>query len=350
MTRPAASNAGCEARTTSPPGEGVGNLRRSDYGVKNVIRPPKLARGSRVALVAPAGPLLERDDLTRAETLCRALGYEPSLGRNTAARHGYFAGTDDQRLADLNEALRDPAVAAVWCIRGGYGTTRILDRMDFDALAARPKPLIGYSDITAILNAITRRTGVVTFHAPMARAAMPAFSRWHFERVLASAEPAGRLGRLPEPPDVLLPQENRIAPLRGGVAEGPLAGGNLTLLQCLVGTPHFPELDGAILFLEDVGEDLYRVDRMLAHLRMAGALDRLAGVAVGRFTELKRAMTDGALGFDEVLATYFLPLGVPVAYGFPIGHIDDQWTLPLGVRARLDADAGELELLEAAVG
>jgi muramoyltetrapeptide carboxypeptidase len=314
-----------------------------------VIRPPRLARGSRVALVAPAGPLLERDDLTRAESLCRALGYEPSLGRHTAERHGYFAGTDDQRLDDLNDALRNPEVAAIWCIRGGYGTTRILDRVDFDALARRPKPLIGYSDITAVLNAATRRTGVVTFHAPMARVSMAPFSRWHFERVLASAEPAGRLGRLPDPPDVLLPRENRIATLRSGVAEGPLAGGNLTLLQCLVGTRHFPDLDGAILFLEDVGEDLYRVDRMLAHLRMAGTLDRLAGIAVGRFTELKRAMSDGALGFDEVLATYFLPLGIPVAHGFPIGHIDDQWTLPLGVRARLDADSGELELLEAAV-
>jgi muramoyltetrapeptide carboxypeptidase len=148
---------------------------------------------------------------------------------------------------------------------------------------------------------------------------------------------------------VLVPRENRIAALRGGVAEGKLAGGNLTLLQCLVGTSHFPDLDDAILFLEDVGEDLYRVDRMLAHLRMAGALDRLTGIAVGRFTELKRSMSDGALGFDEVLATYFLPLGIPVAHGFPIGHIDDQWTLPLGVRARLDADRGELDLLEAAV-
>lgn len=299
--------------------------------------------------MAPAGPLLERDDLARAEALCRALGYEPVLGRNTAQHQGYFAGTDEQRLADLNAALGDPEVAAVWCIRGGYGTTRILDRLDFDALARRPKPVMGYSDITAVLNAVTRRTGLVTFHAPMARVSMPPFSRWHFERVLGSAEPAGRLGRLPDPPDVLLPRDNRIATLHGGVAEGPLAGGNLTLLQCLIGTPHFPDLDGAILFLEDVGEDLYRVDRMLAHLRMAGALERLAGIAVGRFTELKRAMNDGALGFDEVLANYFLPLGIPVAYGFPIGHIDDQWTLPLGVRARLDAGTGELELLEAAV-
>ena len=316
---------------------------------KAPIRPPRLARGSRVALVAPAGPLLEHDDLTRAEALCRALGYQPRLGPNTAQRYGYFAGTDEQRLADLNTALRDPEVDAIWCIRGGYGVTRILDQVDFDALARRPRPLIGYSDITALLNAALHHAGVVTFHAPMARAAMPPFSRRHFERVLASREPAGQLDRLPAPSDVLLPKENRITTLCGGSAEGWLAGGNLSLVQCLVGTTHLPDLDGAILFLEDVGEDLYRVDRMLAHLRMVGALGRLRGVVVGRFTELKRAMSDGALGFEEVLATYFLPLGIPVASGFPIGHIDDQWTLPLGVRARLDADAGELELLEPAV-
>jgi muramoyltetrapeptide carboxypeptidase len=316
---------------------------------KAPLRPPRLVRGTRVALVAPAGPLLERDDLHRAEALCRALGYEPRLGPNTAERYGYFAGTDEQRLADLNGALNDPEVDAIWCIRGGYGVTRILDRVDFEALARRPRPLIGYSDITAVLNAALRHAGLVTFHAPMARVAMPPFSRSHFERVLAFPVPAGRLDRLPTAPDVLLPRDNRIAALHGGVAEGPLIGGNLSLMQCLVGTPHLPEFDGAILFLEDVGEELYRVDRMLAHLRMAGLLERLAGVLVGRFTELKRAMSDGALGFDEVLATYLLPLGIPVAFGFPVGHIDDQWTLPLGVRARLDADAGELELLEPAV-
>ncbi len=318
-------------------------------GSKAPVRPPGLTRGSRVALVAPAGPLLERDDLARAEALCRALGYDPVLGPNTAERYGYFAGTDEQRLADLNGALRDPEIAAIWCIRGGYGTTRILDQVDFDALARRPRPLIGYSDITAVLNAALSRAGVVTFHAPMARVAMPPFARRHFERVLGSKAPAGRLERLPEPEDVLLPRENRIVAIHGGVAEGTLIGGNLSLLQCLIGTRHLPDFDGAILFLEDVGEDLYRVDRMLAHLRMVGLLDRLAGIAVGRFTELKRSMSDGALGFDEVLATYFLPLGIPVAYGFPVGHIDDQWTLPLGVRARLDAGAGELELLEPAV-
>jgi muramoyltetrapeptide carboxypeptidase len=316
---------------------------------KQPVRPPRLARGSRVALVAPAGPLLDRDDLHRAEALCRALDYVPVLGSHAAARHGYLAGTDDDRLADLNGAIADPAIDAIWCIRGGFGVTRILDRVAFEPLRARPKIVLGYSDITALLLAALRHAGLVTFHGPTARAPMPAFSRWHFERVLATAEPAGRLGRLTEPAGVLVPKDNRILTIRPGLAEGPLMGGNLSLLQCLLGTPHFPDLDGAILFLEDVGEDLYRVDRMLAHLRAAGALARLAGVAVGRFTQLQRHMSDGAFGVDEVFATYFEPLGVPVAFGFPIGHIDDQWTLPLGVRARLDAGAGELELLEPAV-
>lgn len=318
-------------------------------GSKPSVRPPRLSAGSRVALVAPAGPLLERDDLTRAQELCRALGYEPVLGKNASSRHGYLAGTDDQRLADLNGVLQDPSIDAVWCIRGGYGALRLLDRVDYDAMARRPKAFLGFSDITALLNAVTRITGVVTFHGPVARAPMSAFSRRHFQRVLTSPDVPGRLDRLPSPADVLVPQEHRVVTLIGGTAEGPLAGGNLSLLHCLIGTPYFPSLDQAILFLEDVGEDLYNVDRMLAHLRLVGALQGLAGVAVGRFTELDRSSRDGALGFDEVLATYLEPLGIPVAYGFPIGHIDSQWTLPLGIRARLNADAGELELVESAV-
>jgi muramoyltetrapeptide carboxypeptidase len=271
------------------------------------------------------------------------------LGKNAYRRHGYMAGTDDERLADLNTALQDSSIDAIWCIRGGYGSIRLLDQVDYAAMARRPKALIGFSDATALLNAVTRLSGVVTFHGPVARAGMSDFSRRHFQAVLTSTVAPGRLGRLPPPSNVLVPRENRIATLCPGVAEGELAGGNLTLLQCLIGTPYFPELAGAILFLEDVGEDLYRVDRMLAHLRLIGALRRLAGVLVGRFTDLERSGGDGALGFDEVLAGYFEPLGIPVAYGFPVGHIDAQWTLPLGVRARLDAGAGEVELLEPAV-
>ena len=318
-------------------------------GSKAVIRPPRVAPGSRVALVAPAGPLLDRDDLTRGVELCRALGLEPVLGPNAHRRYGYLAGTDEERLTDLNAALRDPSVDAVWCLRGGYGVTRILDRVELTALAKRPKAVIGYSDITALILALYQGAGVVSFHGPMARSPLTRFSREHFERVLGGSAPAGRLGRLPAPSGVLVPRAPRIVALKSGVAEGPLVGGNLSLIAALIGTRHFPEMGGAILFLEDVGEDLYRVDRMLAHLRMAGALDRLAGVIVGQFTDTKRGTGDGALGFDEVLATYLEPLGIPAAFGFPIGHVDDQWTLPIGVRAKLDAGAGEVEILEGAV-
>ncbi|MEP7326854.1 MAG: LD-carboxypeptidase [Gemmatimonadota bacterium] len=318
-------------------------------GSKAPERPPRLAAGARIGLIAPAGPLLEHDDLTRAGELCRALGFEPVPGANAFRKYGYLAGADEERLADLNQALRDPRLDAIWCLRGGYGMTRILDGVDFDALKRKPKAVIGYSDITALLNALVRLSGVTSFHGPMSRASLTPFSRWHFDRVLGNLNAAGQLGRIAPPADVLVPRDDRIVTLKAGVAEGRLVGGNLSLLQCLLGTRYFPDLDDAILFMEDVGEDLYRVDRMLAQLRMVGALQKVRGVIVGRFTEMDRGGDDGALGFDEVLATYLLPLNVPVAYGFPIGHIEDQWTLPLGVKARLDATAGEVEILEPAV-
>jgi muramoyltetrapeptide carboxypeptidase len=316
---------------------------------KPLVRPPRLARGCRVALVAPAGPLLERDDITRAEALCRALDYEPLTAVHAAGHYGYFSGTDEERLGDLNAAFRDPTVDAVWCLRGGYGVTRILDGVDFEALARRPRPVIGYSDITALLAAVGRRSGLVAFHGPTARAAMPPFTRRHFDQVLTRPEPPGGLEPLPMPTDVLLPQADRVVTVCPGRADGILAGGNLSLLQCLIGTPWWPDLEGALLVLEDVNEDLYRIDRILAHLRAVGALSRLAGVLVGRFTSCRRHLDDGALGLDQVLAHYFAPLRIPVLLGLPIGHIEDQWTMPLGVRARMDADAGTVELLEPAV-
>jgi muramoyltetrapeptide carboxypeptidase len=318
-------------------------------GSKTTIRPPRLKPGDHVALVAPAGPLLERDDLRRAEELCTALGWVPVLGQHADAQHGYLAGTDAERLKDLNDALADPSVSAIWCIRGGYGLTRILPGVNYDAARRLPKVILGFSDITALLLALHQRTGLITFHGPVARHEMTDFTRSHLERVVATAAPAGRLAPLDPPPQMLVPSRNRVTALAGGAAEGPLIGGNLTLVQCLLGTPYLPSLDGAILFLEDVGEEFYRVDRMLSHLRLAGALDRLAGVALGRFTEMHRRGADGATGLDRILADYLKPLGIPVVMGLPFGHVDDQWTLPVGSRARLDGDAGTLDLLEPGV-
>lgn len=310
------------------------------------ILPPRLRAGSRVALVAPSGPLPEGDTTARAEASCRALGLEPVVMPNSGKRWGYLAGRDEERLGDLNHAIADPAIDAIWCLRGGSGLNRIVDRIDFDAFARRPKVVIGYSDITVLLLALWTKCGVVTFHAPVARTAPTDFWCSHLERQLFHADPAGMLktesvadGKAPEP----------IVTVAPGTARGRLIGGNLSLLQTLVGTPYFPDLDGAILFFEDVNEAVYRIDRMLAHLRLAGALERVAGVMIGRVTDIPRNPGDDVFGLGGLWQEYFGNLDIPVAAGFPIGHIESQWTLPIGVMAALDATNGTLTLLEGAV-
>jgi muramoyltetrapeptide carboxypeptidase len=306
-----------------------------------VIRPAPLRPGARVALVAPAGPLAE-GAVDRALERVRAWGWEPLEGAHARGRHGFLAGTDEQRAADLNAALRDPDNDAIWCLRGGYGTMRILERLDWEALAARPRPLIGFSDNTA-LHLAALRAGVTTFHGPHpATADFPDFARRCLLRVLGAARPAGLLPF----PDA---GPARAETLAGGAAEGPLLGGNLSLLAAMLGTPYAPRAEGAILFLEEVGEPAYRIDRLLSQLHLSGLLARVAGVALGAFSETLEEDMPGIPSPLEVLRERLAPLVVPVAAGFPFGHVPDNWTLPLGVRARLDADAGTLELLEAAV-
>lgn len=313
------------------------------------IRPPRLRPGARVALIAPSGPILQRDDAARAEALCRELGWTPVRFPHALKVRGWFGGTDMERLADLNAALADPSIDAVWCLRGGDGMNRIVDRVDTAGFAKAPKPVIGYSDITVLLLALWHATGVISFHAPLGREPMPEFAHRHFTRVLQNPSAPGLL-ELPSPPaGVRLPTDGRVAPVVGGRATGRLLGGNLTLVQSLLGTRHLPSFDGAILFLEDIDEDLYRIDRMLAHCRLTGAFDRLGGVAIGQFSNRRDHTPDGALSYHEILEDHFGPLGIPVAAGFPIGHIDAQWTIPVGCMAELDADAGTLALLESAV-
>jgi muramoyltetrapeptide carboxypeptidase len=302
-----------------------------------VIRPPALRPGSRVALVAAAGPV-PASGVDRAMERVRAFGWEPVAGQYCRGRVGYLSGSDAERAADLNDALRDPSVDAVWFLRGGYGTMRILDGIDWPALARHPKALIGYSDNTAV-HLAANAVGVVAFHGPHPHTpAFPDFARDGLLRVLSSTEPAGVLP---------LPAEGRAETLSGGVAEGPLVGGNLSLLSATMGTPYAVQPEGAILFREEVGEQPYRLDRLLAHLRLAGVLDAVAGIAVGGVTETPGENGDALA--REVLHDALHGLGVPVAIGFPFGHIDDNWTLPVGARARLDADAGTLALLEPAV-
>lgn len=303
-----------------------------------MIRPPALHPGSRVALVAAAGPIPD-GGVDRAMERVRALGWEPVAGRYCRGRRGYLSGSDAERAADLNDAIRDPAIDAVWFLRGGYGTMRILDDVDWPALARTPKSLIGYSDNTAV-HLAANAVGVAAFHGPHPHTeAFPDFARDALVRVLTSTRPAGELP-FPE----AWPAAETLA---GGTATGPLVGGNLSLLSSTLGTPYAVQPEGAILFIEEVGEQPYRLDRMLSHLKLAGVLDAVEGIAIGGIT--KAPGEDGDRVSREVLYDRLGGLGVPVAIGFPFGHIDDNWTLPVGIRARLDADAGSLALVEPAV-
>ncbi|HEX2780609.1 MAG TPA: LD-carboxypeptidase [Gemmatimonadaceae bacterium] len=284
-----------------------------------------------MALVSPAGPLRGPSDLERAIANVQAMGWEPIVGPNVLARRGYFAGSDEERFADLDRALRDPDVDGVWCARGGYGAMRILDALDYAALSRRPKPLLGFSDITALHAALATRSGIVSYHAPTARGALTAFSRDSLERaVVRGTDPCGAL---PAPRVV-----------RPGITEGRLVGGNLALLVALLGTPYFPALDGAILVLEDIGEAVYRLDRMLVQLRLAGALGRIAGLVFGAFTDCPETSDDGVRRLDEVIDEAAAAAGVPAVANAPVGHIDEQWTLPLGLTATLDATGGALHV------
>lgn len=297
------------------------------------VVPPPLAPGARVALVAPAGPLRGPGDVAQAEANCRALGWEPRVAPHALARAHYFAGDDAARLADLNAALADPTVDAVWCLRGGYGAMRLLPHVDWDALARRPRPVIGFSDVTALhAGAAARVPRLVTFHGPTARATLPDFARASLARALGHAgDPCG-----PAP---------GARTLRAGTARGRLAGGNLALLAALCGTRWLPSFAGALVVLEDVNEPVYRLDRMLRQLLLAGALDGCAGIVAGQFTHCPEPCDDdGRRSVAEVVAEAAEALGVPAVLGVPVGHVDAQWTLPLGAEAELVADAGAVAL------
>jgi len=251
-------------------------------------------------------------------------------GDHVLERDGYFAGSDAHRLGDLNRFLRDDSVDAIWCIRGGYGAMRLLEGIDYDALARRPKAIIGYSDITALHAAVGRRCGLVSYHGATARADLTELTR----RSLAAV-----LGDEWESLTIAHPS---MTALERGTAHGRLAGGNLALLAALAGTPFMPELDGAILLLEDVGEAVYRVDRMLTQLWLSGALRNVAGLAFGSFTDIPEDQANVQRPLERVLEEFAARCGVPCVSGFPMGHIDDQYTFPLGATATLNADEGLL--------
>jgi len=287
--------------------------------------PPPLSAGARVALVAPAGPLRGAEELDASIANARALGWEPLPGANVLARHDYLCGADAERLQDLNAALADESVDGIWCVRGGYGAMRLLPHVDWASLTRRPRALIGFSDVTALHAAASTRCDLVTYHGPTARGTLTAFSRNSLVRAVVEArDPCGIA--------------SAARTVRGGRAHGRLVGGNLALLAALAGTPFAPDYRGALVILEDIGEPAYRIDRMLRQLLLSGAFDRATGLVAGHFTEPSPERELSTSTLDALLGEVADVAGVPAIAGVPLGHIDDQWTVPLGAMAQLDAD------------
>ncbi len=303
-----------------------------------LLRPRVLRPGDTVGLIAPAGPF-ERARFDAGVKWFENHGYSVVFRDDIFERQDYLAGSDERRADELMQMVRDPAVRAICPVRGGYGILRLLERLDWNQIAANPKIWLGFSDISGLHAAIQRQTRLVTFHSPQLVSlpdAPPEVGR-ALQKMIGEPSAPGRL--FPE----------ALTPLRPGVVEGPLCATNLTLLAHLVGTPHFPDLDGAILALEDVNEATYRIDRLLTHLDLAGVFERVAGLVAGDFTANGDDSGTHRRLVHKRLHDIAERHGLPLAGDASFGHIAANYPLPCGVRTRLNAGHGELTALEAAV-
>jgi muramoyltetrapeptide carboxypeptidase len=334
------------------PAAGAALSSRQAGGSKalQAILPRRLAGGDTVGIVAPASATFQTVDVSIAQESLQALGLKVKLGRHVLARHGYLAGADKDRADDINGFFADDSVKAVLPIRGGWGSSRVLPHLDYELIRRNPKVVVGYSDITALHLAIQARTGLVTFHGPNGMGRWDAWSLEYFKQVLFD----GTAVTMENPKSLsdknaLTQVENRVQTITPGAARGRLLGGNLTVLTAIMGSPYVPSFDGAILFVEDVGEDLYRIDRMFTQLKLAGVLDRIRGFVFGTCAECGPGEGFASLTLEEILADHIKPLGIPAWFGAMIGHQTPQWTLPVGGEVEIDAAKGTIRMLAPAV-
>ena len=317
----------------------------------NLIRPRALRAGDVVGLVTPATEVPDPDRLALAEHTIKYLGLRVRRGRNVGRRWGTYRESVETRLDDLHAMFRDREVRGVFAIRGGYGSAHLLDRLDYDLIRRNPKVFVGYSDITAMHLAIHRHARLVTFHGPVVLSRFTDYTQQHFRKMLFEAAPPGRLANPPESNE--LRPAHAIRTIRPGAATGQLVGGNLSLIVSTLGTPYEIDTRGKILFLEDVEEQAYSIDRMLTQLRLAGKLKDAAGIIWGECDACGardyKPSTVLPFTVGEVVDNLLGTLQVPVLSGLTIGHTNDQLTLPLGIAATLDATAGTLDIKEAAV-
>ena len=317
----------------------------------DLIRPKALRPGDTVGVITPSTPVIDPDRLAAAERTMKYFGLRLKMGKNVGKRSADYKTFVDERLDDLHAMFRDPEVKAVFCLRGGYGSPQLLDRIDYDLIRRNPKIFLGFSDITALHLAIHKHSRLVTFHGPVVASGFSSFTQQNFRRALFETTPAGKLTNPPESNE--LRPNHELRTIHPGTASGQLIGGNMSLIAATMGTPYEIETRGKILFIEDVGEEPYRIDRMLTHLRLAGKFDGVAGVIFGECAGCAPADFKPSFaspyGLGETVDNILGALKVPVLSGLTIGHTTDQLTLPLGLMATLDADQGTLDIKEAGV-
>jgi len=309
------------------------------------VKPPRLRKGDLIGIISPASAPSAREKIDKGVHYLERLGYSVKIGKHVMASHGYLAGTDEQRAEDLNDMLRDRAVRAIFAVRGGYGTPRLLHFVDYKAVRRDPKIVVGYSDVTALQLALYKKAGLVTFSGPMVAVEMwdsiDPFTEEHFWRVITS--PA-RIGQLQNP------EGEHLMPYNRGRAAGRLLGGNFSLLASLLGTPYLPNLRNAILVLEDVDEAPHRVDRMFAQFYHAGITETIAGLVLGTFTDcVPSDLTKPHLTISQVIEDAMRRVSCPVLSNLQYGHIARKLTLPFGIQALLDTRSATLKLQEGAV-
>ena len=299
-------------------------------------------------MINPAGATFHPDDIELIEEILNALGLQAKRRLNLLKCRGYLAGTDQDRASDVNEMFVDDEVNAVLTVRGGWGCNRLLPYLDYELIGRNPKIIMGYSDITSLLLAIFAKTGLITFHGPVGISTWNEFTLDYVRRILFD----GKKVDLINPPDdneLNVQFDNRVLTITAGRARGILAGGNLAVLSAMVGSEYLPDWKGKIMFVEEVGEDIYRVDRMLTQLKLAGILQQLNGFIFGKCTNCRPGESYGSLTLEEVLDDHIKPLQIPAWYGSMIGHIEDKFTIPIGVEVEIDSDIGQIKMLEAAV-
>lgn len=316
----------------------------------NTLKPKRLKKGDTIGLVAPAGPI-RPEQLERTKAILAELGFKTRHTKNLLSQKGYLAGTDEQRLNDLHQMFSNKQIDAIMCIRGGYGTPRILADIDYELIRRNPKIFIGYSDITALLQAIYKFSGLITYHGVVGISDFTKYTRNNFLELFTKAHDALLIQSINHYGD--MDEIYKPYVLKNGLARGVLAGGNLALITALMGTPFEIDLEDKLVFIEDVGEPPYSVDRMLTQLLLSGKLQKAKAIVLGVFNDCDlnndTITVENSLSLKDVILDRLSGLEIPIVYGFSFGHIANQAIFPIGINAELNTNKLTIELLEKAV-